>query len=424
MARLAAVASRIARDSRFQLFIILVIVANGILVGVETSPELTTSYGGVFTLLNDAILAIFVFELAVRLIAYWPRPLAFFREPWNVFDFVIVALSLLPAAGSFATVARLARLLRVVRLVSVLPDLRLIVGTLLRSVSSMGPVVLLLSLLLYVYAVLGFHLFHELDPENWGSLAVAMMTLFKTSPWRAGWRSRTRSSRPAGSSGSTSGASSLIAVFMVVNLFIAVVLNNLEQVRDEHRAEDAEALADSVAAEEAKIPARPLPDPAADLGFPTSEGVHDRELLAGSRSSAAASIVRTGHAGFRPDLTDRGAGARDAGAAVRRTERADIAQTCGTGIDRPDRRFVSSERMAVEGVRRGRSEAAQGTMFVTRELHRRERVRPCGSTARSCSLRSVPANDDSRPRRGHDPTRSHQDATAVPPITYRAVSVR
>ena len=83
MARLAAVASRIARDSRFQLFIILVIVANGVAVGVETSPELTTSYGGVFTLLNDVILAIFVFELAVRLIAYWPRPLAFFREPWN-----------------------------------------------------------------------------------------------------------------------------------------------------------------------------------------------------------------------------------------------------------------------------------------------------------------------------------------------------
>ena len=110
---------------------------------------------------------VFAFELVVRLLAHAPRVDRFFYDGWNVFDFVIVASSLLPAAGSVASVARLARLLRALRVVSALPELRLIVATMLRSIPSLANVVVLLSLILYVYAVVGVSL--QATPWAWVS---------------------------------------------------------------------------------------------------------------------------------------------------------------------------------------------------------------------------------------------------------------
>jgi voltage-gated sodium channel len=117
-------------------------------------------------------------------VACWPRPLRFFADGWNVFDFVVVAASLLPQSGTFAMVARLARLLRVTRLVAVFPELRLIVSTMLRSIPSMGHVIMMLGLLLYVYAVLGVAMFREEDPEHWSSLGVALLTLLQAAHQR------------------------------------------------------------------------------------------------------------------------------------------------------------------------------------------------------------------------------------------------
>jgi voltage-gated sodium channel len=134
---------------------------------------------GVFDALNFAVQVVFVGEIAVRLLAYAPRVHRFFLDGWNIFDFTIVALSLLPAAGPFATVARLARLLRELRVVSALPELRLIVATMLRSIPSLSNVIVLLGLILYVYAVVGVHLFAGIDPLNWGSLPRAGLTLFE-----------------------------------------------------------------------------------------------------------------------------------------------------------------------------------------------------------------------------------------------------
>jgi voltage-gated sodium channel len=107
-------------------------------------------YGGLFELVDLVVQTIFVGEIAIRLLAHWPGLGRFFRDGWNVFDLTVVAASLLPEAGAFAMVARL---LRVTRLVSVFPELRLIVSTMLRSIPSMGHI---LSLLLYVYGILGF----------------------------------------------------------------------------------------------------------------------------------------------------------------------------------------------------------------------------------------------------------------------------
>ena len=232
-------ARSISADRRFQTFIMIVILGNAVLVGLETFPSLVAEYGSLFEAINAAILGIFLFEIGVRLISYWPRPLEFFRDGWNVFDFVIVALSMLPAAGSFATVARLARLLRVLRLISAFPELRLIVGTMLRSLGSMGSVLLLMGLVMYVYAIVGYHLFAEVDPDNWGTLGNSLRTLFEILTLE-GWVELQEASLQATPYAWVFYSSFiLIAVFVVVNLFIAVVLNNLEEVRTQQRAEEA-----------------------------------------------------------------------------------------------------------------------------------------------------------------------------------------
>ncbi len=233
-------ARRIANNGRFNAFIVAVILVNAVLVGLETSPDLLARYDAFFEVANVVIGAIFVLEITVRMITYWPRPQAFFRDGWNVFDFIVVGLSLLPAAGSFATVARLARLLRVVRLVSVLPELRLLVGTMLRSFGSMIGVVLLLALVIYVYAVLGYHLFGAVDPQHWGDLGTAVRTLFESLTLE-GWlevQSAVIAQVPL--AWLFFGSYILLAVFIVVNLFIAVILHNLETVKAEQAAEEIE----------------------------------------------------------------------------------------------------------------------------------------------------------------------------------------
>ena len=124
----------LAESEYFQGFIMGVIVLTAVLTGLETSAPVQAAYGQVLHTLNIVIQAIFVCELGVRLLAHGKRWDMFFRDGWNLFDFIIVAASLLPQVGAFTTVARLARLLRVARLLSVSPELRLIVTTMLHSI--------------------------------------------------------------------------------------------------------------------------------------------------------------------------------------------------------------------------------------------------------------------------------------------------
>jgi voltage-gated sodium channel len=231
------VARRIADNPRFQQFILGVIIVGAIVIGVETSATLTARYGAIIEAIEILIQTIFVVEMAIRVLAYWPRPLAFFGNGWNVFDFVVVGASLLPQAGPFAIVARLARLMRVTRLVSVRPELRLIIDTMVRSIPSMGHVIVLLSMLLYVYAVLGLHFFRETDPTHWGSLGAALLTLFQMLTLE-GWVEIQAAVLEANPSAWIYFSSFVfVAVFVVVNLFIAVVINNLETVKHEQQVD-------------------------------------------------------------------------------------------------------------------------------------------------------------------------------------------
>lgn len=145
----------------FQYTVIVIIVLNAVLVGLETSPSLEAAHGELLDSINHVIQALFVVEILIRLLASHPNYGSFFRNGWNLFDVVVVTLSYVPAVGPFATVARLARVLRVTRLIEFSPELRLVVDMMVRSIPWMGHVVLLLGLLLYVYAVLGIHLFRD-----------------------------------------------------------------------------------------------------------------------------------------------------------------------------------------------------------------------------------------------------------------------
>ena len=169
----------IAHSARFQSFITLVIVFAGVLVGAETYPDLMARHGTFLHLLDQLVLWIFVGEIAIKIIAEGNKPWRFFRDGWNVFDFVIVAAAFLPVGAQYVTVLRLARLLRVLRLVRALPKLQLLVNALLKSIPSMGYVSLLLFLLFYVYGVAATFLFGPNDPIHFSSLQLSMVSLFR-----------------------------------------------------------------------------------------------------------------------------------------------------------------------------------------------------------------------------------------------------
>ncbi len=152
--------------SLFERSIIGLILLNALILGLETDARLVANYGAWFELGHHLILAVFIIEALLKISAVAPRFRLYFGDGWNLFDFSVIVLSLLPATGELAMVARLVRLLRVLRLISTLPKLRLIVDTLIRSIPGMGNIMLLMSIIFYIYAIAGFHLFQLNDPEH------------------------------------------------------------------------------------------------------------------------------------------------------------------------------------------------------------------------------------------------------------------
>lgn len=226
---------KIAHSKLFDYFIIALILLTAVILGIEAFPQiLTPELKSHFELAHQIILGLFVAEAAIKIVAEWPKPIRYFKSGWNIFDFSIIVFSLLPFTSEFAMLGRILRLLRVIRLITVLPELRLIVETLLRSIPSMLNIMLLMSVLFFVYAVAGFHFFHEHDPTHWRDLGYAVLSLFRIvtledwtdimytamelSPWY----------------GFYFVSFVLIGTFIVVNLFIAVVINNLEEAKYEY----------------------------------------------------------------------------------------------------------------------------------------------------------------------------------------------
>ena len=235
--RLTRFADRLTGAPAFEYAIIAVIIINAILLGMETSPALNDRYGDWMHLGNWVALGIFIVEALLKMLAQAPRIDRYFRDGWNVFDFSVIVFALIPATGGFAMAARLARLLRALRLISTIRELRLIVAALVRSIPSVFHVIMLMSIIVYIYAIIGHQLFSEHDPENWGNLGVCVLTLFNIITLE-GWTEVMKTAMELHDWAWIYFVSFVvIATFVVINLFIAIIINNLDEAKAERLQE-------------------------------------------------------------------------------------------------------------------------------------------------------------------------------------------
>lgn len=220
---------------RTQLLIIALIVLNALTLGLETSSAVMERWGPLLHTVDRVILAVFVAEIALRLYGHGLR---FFRDPWGVFDFTIVAIALVPASGPFA-VLRALRVLRVVRLVSMVPRLRFVVEALLQAVPGIASIAGLMAILYYVFAVMATGLFGATHPQWFGSVGSSMYTLFQImtlESWSMGIVRPLMESHPYAWAFFVPFI--LIATFTMLNLFIAIIVNTMQSMHErDHRQE-------------------------------------------------------------------------------------------------------------------------------------------------------------------------------------------
>ena len=246
---------RLVAHPWFGHFITLVIVFAGLVVGLETSHDLVQNHGHLLHLIDKIILYIFVAEAAIRITSEWPKPWRYFFDPWNAFDFTIIAVAFLPFDAEYIAVLRLIRLLRVLRLVHVLPKLQIMVSALIKSIPSMGYVSVLLGMLFYVYAVGGVFLFGQNDPVHFGDLKTAVITLFRVvtaDAWADLMYTQMLSCDGYGYDSDPGRCTHpatfplagplyfisfiIIGAMIILNLFIGVIMNSMEEARAESEA--------------------------------------------------------------------------------------------------------------------------------------------------------------------------------------------
>ena len=210
---------------RVQRGIITLNLINAALLGMETWPAAMAAAGNLIIALDTAILAVFVVEIALRLYVYRRD---FWRDPWSVFDFFVVAIALLPATGELA-VLRALRVLRVLRLLTMVPSMRRVVGALLMAIPGLGSIALVLMIIYYVAAVIATNLFATAYPEWFGTLGHSLYTLFQImtlESWSMGI------ARPVMEEFPYAWAFFipfiLIATFTMLNLFIAIIVNAMQ----------------------------------------------------------------------------------------------------------------------------------------------------------------------------------------------------
>jgi len=168
----------------FETFVIAVIIISALLIGAKTYDE-STRFEQVMVWLDLGITLFFLFELVIR-IAAEKKTLDFFKKGWNIFDFLIVTASLIPIDDSeMVLIARLLRIFRVLRLISMIPELRILLTALLKSIPRMGYVALLMFIIFYIYAAVGSFLFESVDEKLWGNISLAMLTLFQVATFES-----------------------------------------------------------------------------------------------------------------------------------------------------------------------------------------------------------------------------------------------
>jgi voltage-gated sodium channel len=166
---------KILESRAIEWAITALILVNAVILGLESSPSIMAKWGPLLTGLDKALLAVFVVELGLKLLVYRRK---FFQSGWNLFDFTIIAIALVPASGPLS-VLRALRVLRVLRLITIIPSLRRVVGAMLSALPGMGSIIVLLALVFYVSAVMATKLFAATEPEAFGDLGRSLYTLFQ-----------------------------------------------------------------------------------------------------------------------------------------------------------------------------------------------------------------------------------------------------
>ena len=209
--------------------LIALIVVNAIILGMATSPTLMARWGGLLRALDSAILAVFVVEIALRIAAH---RLAFFRDPWSVFDFLVVGIALLPATGPFA-VLRALRVLRVLRLLTMVPSMRRVVAGLLAAIPGLISVIAIIAIIFYVAAVIATQLFGERFPDWFGTLGESAYTLFQVmtlESWSMGIARPVIEAYPH--AWIFFVLFIMISTFTMLNLFIAIIVNAMQSYQE------------------------------------------------------------------------------------------------------------------------------------------------------------------------------------------------
>lgn len=221
--------ARLARwveSSLVQRLIVAVILFNGLVLGLETSAELMARFGGILIVLDKLCLGIFVLELVLKLLAYrWH----FWRNGWNWFDFLVVAVALVPNAGPWA-VLRSLRILRVLRLLTVVPQLRKVVAAFVHSIPGLSGVILVMLIFFYTMGVLATKLFGAAFPQWFGSLGASLFSLFQVmtlESWSMGIVRPVMEVYPWAWAFFVPFI--VVATFTILNLFIGIIVSTMQE---------------------------------------------------------------------------------------------------------------------------------------------------------------------------------------------------
>ncbi len=223
----------------FQSSIMCLIILNAVILGLQTSPVVMEAIGSEINLLDEVMLIIFIIELVLRICA---KGLNFFRDPWGLFDFLVVAITLVPSNEALS-VLRALRVLRVFRTVSTVPRLRRVVAALLHAIPGVGAIIALLLLVFYVFSVITTTIFGQDFPEWFGNIGASMFTLFQImtlESWAMGIVRPVMEVYPW--SWVLFVTFLMLASFTVLNLFIAVIIDSMQSLNEEKQSGEGDKL--------------------------------------------------------------------------------------------------------------------------------------------------------------------------------------
>lgn len=240
----------ILESALFRNMVTGVIIFNAVLLGLETSDPIMARFGGIVHLLDSICLAIFVVELLAKLIVYRVQ---FFKDGWNIFDFLIVGISLAPA-GQGLSVLRALRILRVLRVISVAPRLRRVVEGFVTALPGMASVFLLMAIIFYIGAVIATKLFGDLRPEWFGTLGRSAYSLFQVmtlESWSMGIVRPVMEDMPYAWAFFVPFI--MVTTFAVVNLLVGLIVNSMQDAHAEEENQRTDTYREDVVARLAAI---------------------------------------------------------------------------------------------------------------------------------------------------------------------------